>query len=232
MHCGENQDCGVFRVPHSSLPDDVTSCTGEIRCFAHNASIEATLRSVSRTKPFRFRVEPETCHSRGLHSVSNVLADSTRAMGEGLVSCRCPVFEAFPNAFLAVLLPDEEFRSPPALRRGQRFDWLYERAVATGTLTSTLSKRLDLPREIWDKLATETDRERRAALVCLLTAAFAAQGTARKVGDSEGGWFWLPPMDLWQDWAKDGLARAEKKLAKGESTPQKKQADQSKQYKS
>jgi hypothetical protein len=39
-------------------------------------------------------------------------------------------------------------------------------------------------------------------------------------------------MDLWQDWAKDGLARAEKKLAKGESKPQKKQADQSKQYKS
>lgn len=90
-----------------------------------------------------------------------------------------------------------------------------------GTLTSTLSKRLDLPPGVWEKLATETDHERRAALVCLLTAAFAAQGTGQKVGDTEGGWFWLPPMDLWQAWAKDGLSQAEEKLAKSESTLQK-----------
>jgi hypothetical protein len=157
---------------------------------------------------------------------SNVLADSRRQL-EALSSCRGPVFEAFPNAFLAVLLPEKEFRSAPRLRRGQRFDWLYDRAVATGTLTSTLPKRLDLPREVWEKLATESDHEQRAALVCLLTAAFAAQGTAQNVGDTEGGWFWLPPMDLWQEWAKDGLARAEEELRSKRVTPHKREGGHS-----
>jgi len=65
---------------------------------------------------------------------------------------------------------------------------------------------------VWDKVTVENDHERRAALVCLLTAAFVAQGTAKKVGEAEGGWFWLTPMDLWQECAKEGLSRAEEEL--------------------
>jgi hypothetical protein len=61
---------------------------------------------------------------------SQALADSALPT-RGAVSCYGPIVEAFPNAFLAVLLPEEEFRSAPKLRRGQRFDWLYERAVGT-----------------------------------------------------------------------------------------------------
>ncbi len=113
--------------------------------------------------------------------------------------------KAFPNAFLAVLLPDEEFLSSPRLRRGRRFDWLYERVVGSERVKSTLSQAVHLRDEVWHQLRSHTDHELRAALVCLLTAAFAAQGSAKKVGDAEGGWFWLPPFCLWQDWAKDGL---------------------------
>ena len=35
-----------------------------------------------------------------------------------------PIAEAFPNAFLAVLMPEVELLSGPKLKRGRRFDWL------------------------------------------------------------------------------------------------------------
>jgi hypothetical protein len=118
------------------------------------------------------------------------------------------IVEAFPNAFLAVLLSEKAFNSASKPRRRRRFDWLYELAVRTETLRSTLSKEIDLPDMVWDRIATEKDHERRAALICLLTAALAAKGTAHKVGGAEGGWFWLPPLSLWQGWAQDGLRAA------------------------
>jgi len=143
-----------------------------------------------------------------------VLADpipSTRSIHATFVTYGGPIVEAFPNAFLAVLLADEEFLASPKLRRGQRFDWLYDRAVGSKRMKSTLSQALHLPHEVWQQLSGQTDHELRAALICLLTAAFAAQGSAERIGDAEGGWFWLPPFYLWQDWAKDGLRRAQDK---------------------
>jgi hypothetical protein len=124
-----------------------------------------------------------------------------------------PVAEAFPNAFLAVLIPEVELLSAPRLKRGRRFDWLYEQIAATGKLELMLSKNLHMPDELWLRLRVEKDHELRAALICLLTAALAAQGTATIVGESTGGWFWLPQWSLWQPWAKQGLAGAAKKMA-------------------
>jgi hypothetical protein len=69
---------------------------------------------------------------------------------------------------------------------------------------ATLSKSLDLPDEVWHRLCTETDHELRAALICLLTAALAAKGTAAIIGEAEGGWFWLPPWSLWQPVGNEG----------------------------
>jgi predicted nuclease with RNAse H fold len=118
------------------------------------------------------------------------------------------IIEAFPNAFLAVVVSAKEFSSASNPRRRRRFDWLYELAVRTENLKSTLSQAVDLPDSVWDRIETEKDHEKRAALVCLLTAALVDKGTAHKVGDVEGGWFWLPPLSLWQSWASDGLSAA------------------------
>jgi hypothetical protein len=41
-------------------------------------------------------------------------------------------------------------------------------------------------------LRCETNHELRAALICLLTAVLASKGTAAIIGETEGGWFWLP----------------------------------------
>jgi hypothetical protein len=49
--------------------------------------------------------------------------------------------------------------------------------------------------------------------LCLLTAALAAKGTATMIGETEGGWFCLPPWSLWEPWAKQGLGSAEGKMA-------------------
>jgi len=134
-----------------------------------------------------------------------VATDSTRSTRMTVVSYGGLIVEAFPNAFLAVLLPDEEFLSSPKLRRGQRFDWLYERVFSSDRVKSALLQAVHLPDGVWRQLSSQTDQELRAALVCLVTAAFAAQGNAEKIGDADGGWFWLPPFCLWQDWTRDGL---------------------------
>jgi hypothetical protein len=77
--------------------------------------------------------------------------------------------------------------------------------VTSGRLESVLSKGLELPQEVWRRLSSETDHELRAALICLLTAALAAQGSAAIIGEPRSGWFWLPPWSLWQQWATQGL---------------------------
>ena len=56
------------------------------------------------------------------------------------------------------------------------------------------------------RFAAERDHDIRAAYVCLLTAAVAHAGSATVVGDYLGGWFWLPPLHLWADWATAGVA--------------------------
>jgi len=85
--------------------------------------------------------------------------------------------------------------------------------TTTGRLESILSQTLDLPGKFWCCLRKENDHERPAALICLLTAALAAQGTAAIIGESTGGWFWLPPRSLWQPWARQGLESIGRKMA-------------------
>jgi hypothetical protein len=76
-----------------------------------------------------------------------------------------------------------------------------------------LSKSLRLSDEVWRRLESERDHELRAALICLLTAALAARGTAAIIGDLTGGWFWLPPWSVWQPWAKQGFSSGVRKMA-------------------
>ena len=116
-----------------------------------------------------------------------------------------PIIEAFPNAFLGVLTPEPTLRLAPIFKRGRRFDWLYDTTVSSGNLELKLSKELNLPAKMWHRLRVEKHNERRAGLICLLTAAIAARGTATVVGEAAGGWFWLPPWSSWEPWAKDGL---------------------------
>lgn len=119
------------------------------------------------------------------------------------------ILEAFPNAFLAVILPEKVFCSGSKPKPRKRFDWLYDIAIQNGALRSTIPEDVHLPDEVWHTIEIEKHHDKRAALICLLTAALAVSGKVHKVGDDKTGWFWLPSLSRWQKWAKEGLKEAE-----------------------
>jgi hypothetical protein len=104
------------------------------------------------------------------------------------------IVEAFPNAFLGVCLPAVTYARIPPLRRGRKFDWLYDEWCSDG-LFGRLAETLGgvLPKTFDTMCQTTRDHEHRAALVCLATAACVAAGRYTAVGDKDGGCFFLPP---------------------------------------
>jgi len=134
---------------------------------------------------------------------AQVLDGSCRLPADLTIRPNIPILEAFPNAFLGCLLPERAFEAKKP-KNEKRSDWLYKKALETECIQRVLEK-LE-----WDDANTiarfrqEEDHERRAALVCLLTAGFAA-GTATVVGDADHGWFWLPPRCIWGQWAREEI---------------------------
>ncbi|MDK1377223.1 MULTISPECIES: DUF429 domain-containing protein [unclassified Sinorhizobium] len=116
------------------------------------------------------------------------------------------IIEAFPNAFLGVLLEDDRFAMSRAAKR-RRFDWLYDQAVESHVFDRLLDAIGWNNDTLLQKVTTERDHEQRAAWICLLTAATAVAGKSEAVGDEAGGWFWLPPAELWAPWARQALAQ-------------------------
>ncbi len=96
----------------------------------------------------------------------------------------------------------------PKLRRGRKFDWLYDTWDRLGEFAS-LARSLDDPdaEAIAEACARNKDHEERAALVCLLTAACIALGQYTAVGDSVGGYLFMPPLSHWAEWAGHEIVR-------------------------
>jgi hypothetical protein len=161
-------------------------------------------------RPFHNRCKPGLSHfgtGRRLRQAAMETAEQVRPLisTNGVarfagpeVFMSVPIVEAFPNAFLGVMLSDECFIERPRPRK--RFDWLYDRAVAEGVFPRLLGHLgWDCP-PLLDRLKAERDHERRAALICVLTAATAAVGEATPIGDHVGGYLWMPPLALLSDW--------------------------------
>lgn len=120
------------------------------------------------------------------------------------------IVEAFPNAFLGVCLDDRCYGAMPPLRRGRKFDWLYDQWVRS-KLVGRLPLRGDLE-ELPRVFGRTSNHEERAALVCVLTALLTAHGTFTAVGNETGGWFFLPPWEAWRPWAQDAVDAGRERL--------------------
>jgi predicted nuclease with RNAse H fold len=166
--------------------------------------------------PFQKRCKPGMSHIRG---TGQRLREHGHRAAEQLLIARsfapsveprqrvwpdAPIVEAFPNAFLGVAVPDDDYATTTKPKRGGKFDWLYARWIERGLFRRAVAAA-QLPEEIAARCEAETDHDIRAALVCLLTAAFAASGTAVAVGQEVDGYFFLPPARLWAKWASDSF---------------------------
>jgi predicted nuclease with RNAse H fold len=121
------------------------------------------------------------------------------------------VVEAFPNAFLGVMLDNKTYAAFEKIPRGKKSDIFFAQASRDHTfdrLFECLGWDDMVLRAQIQEVARETTRishEYRAALVCVLTAACAFSGQAAYVGDEVGGSICLPPRCLWADWARAAL---------------------------
>jgi hypothetical protein len=109
------------------------------------------------------------------------------------------IVEAFPSAFLAFLLPDEDFQTIQG--RGAYAFW--ESVVDRGYLSALIQLLLpefqlgDLDVHLRQIENQGRDGHRRDAFVCALTAMCVAKNKYVAVGDPEYGDIMLPPRNAW-----------------------------------
>jgi len=123
------------------------------------------------------------------------------------------IVEAFPNAFLGVLLDEGVYAKSPKLKRGKKFDWLYEHAKENRALERVMLHVDFQPPGLLAAVQQEQHHEKRAAYVCLITAACVAANKITSIGDKDGGWIVLPPRALWADWSINAFYDSERALA-------------------
>jgi hypothetical protein len=102
------------------------------------------------------------------------------------------IVEAFPNHFLAALIPEAHL---PRLRRDAS-DRYWEACVGLG-LFGVLFDRLLPGRAFEIPLNAYDDHDDRAAIVCAMTGLSVATGMAVGVGDPTDGDIMLPPRECW-----------------------------------
>jgi predicted nuclease with RNAse H fold len=109
------------------------------------------------------------------------------------------VVEAFPNMYLAALIPEGDM---PVLARDAS-DRYWEILVDESDRLKALIGHLLPGRQIATDLKSVRNHEHRAGVVCALTALSVAVGDYVSVGDAEDGDIFLPPQAAWGLGAQD-----------------------------
>lgn len=125
------------------------------------------------------------------------------------------IIEAFPNAFLGVMLDQQVIDESPTVR-GKKTDRFFSLCNVHGAFKA-LGQHLDWKdAAFWTAFETTTNHDDLAALVCAATAICAHSGKYVAVGDVLGGYFFLPPWPLWKPWARVALETARKERDLGD----------------
>lgn len=167
---------------------------------------------------FQKRCKPGPTNSpRGfaLHQQSTAIANHLlRTFPDILIQ------EAFPNAFLGVLLPASVYQGP--IRRGIKSDVFWEHCLRKGLLADLVNFLFkNEARKIFKSAASLKDHDERAAFICALSARGAEMQVNSLVGGGTDGTIALPPKQFIQPWAWDTLIeRGALHLSRPGSTPQ------------
>lgn len=231
--CVQSSSDARAAVVRGNFKFDAVAIDGPILPELADEKLKRHCESLLIGRGFHNRCKPGMSHygsGLDLREAARPIADEccslTRTVpkhfGAKQVRPSVPLVEAFPNAFLGVLLDDSDYQAIGRVSRGIKFDRIYERAVVTGRTTVLLDNLGWKNPEISGAVQKEAlqsgpaTHEKRAALVCLLTAACALAGDAEYVGDPAGGWICLPPKELWASWAlqalKDRTMRLERRF--------------------
>lgn len=117
-----------------------------------------------------------------------------------------PIFEAFPNAFLGIMMPDSVFSKP--IRRGIKSDVFWSFAVHRSNLMKLLLRDLFAKHrhERLHRVCHNLDNhDERAAFVCAVTARAAQLNRSIMIRTKNDGAIALSPRNLTQDWASSIL---------------------------
>jgi predicted RNase H-like nuclease len=121
------------------------------------------------------------------------------------------IFEAFPTAFLAVMLSQAQHEALARPHRRHTKLLQFYRAWLASTASRALLSLL-FPRQptlvtrLYAQLQALTNPHEAAAAVCSLTAALALTGQATALGEADSGYLVLPPAAFWQPWAREAIA--------------------------
>lgn len=196
------------QIIETSFIADIAAFDGPLVQHKNCRAVERFFSSGSfsqRCKPgfshFGTGMELRIATASALAGIAQRLAPPISPLPPGSLSTYS-AFEAFPNAFLAVLLDDAAFLEMPSLKRGKKFDWLYDEAIARGKLESLLLHIGWGNQQVLSTIHNERDHEKRAALICLITAACISVQRYEAIGNLDDGWFILPPRALWAGWAR------------------------------
>ena len=126
-------------------------------------------------------------------------------------------WKLFRMRFSGCCCPREFYEHCDRLQTEHKSDWMYRKVAEQGTYSRLSSAGIGWTeqgqqKQFLDQAGPDGDHDLRAAFICLLTAGFAAHGTAVVVGGPMHGWFWLPPTKFWQAWASTALGRQIQKL--------------------
>lgn len=207
-------------------PYDMVAIDGPVLPSGQNSETVRNVERVFCKGPFQRRCKPGMSHVRGTGmrlreqagKAADVISNETAELR--LVASfprvrQGAIIEAFPNAFLGVCLDDDVYATMPQLRRGKKFEWLYGQWKALGLVRHLHGLTAAEKTVLQNRLDEERHHERQAALVCVLTALLTARGQFTAVGDTEGGWFFLPPWQCWKEWARDAVVVGIRELNRG-----------------
>lgn len=199
-------------------PFDVIAIDGPIIPPDANENIVRSVECIFQRGKFQKRCKPGSSHSgRGLEFRNEAAMATDKLKYCAPITQKnfdfpeirpgSAIVEAFPNGYLGVCLSEDTYNPMPKIKRNEKFDWLYDRAIEQKIVhrMECLSKR---EKKEWQaEFEKEDDHEKRAALVCLLTALPVTRECYTAVGDEAGGWFFLPPWSAWAEWAKEEVIK-------------------------